>query len=133
MELILWRHAEAEEALEGQNDSERKLTSKGRVQAVRMAEWLLPRLPPETRMLVSPARRTRETAARLGPDGAAYLCNNGGFRWIRDPHPTDPFGAMTPLEAAGLSVDVMAMVRCSKAALPWLLQSAAAGAPGPGR
>lgn len=31
--------------------------------------------------------------------------------------------------AASLAVDVMAMVRCSRAALPWLLKSAAAGAP----
>jgi 3-oxoacyl-[acyl-carrier protein] reductase len=32
--------------------------------------------------------------------------------------------------AASLAVDVMAMVRCSRAALPWLVQSAAAGLPG---
>lgn len=27
-------------------------------------------------------------------------------RWIRDPHPTDPFSGMTPLEAAGLSIEL---------------------------
>ncbi|MFJ5143038.1 phage portal protein [Streptomyces sp. NPDC088707] len=27
-------------------------------------------------------------------------------RWIRDPHPTDPFSGMTPLEAAGISVEL---------------------------
>ncbi|MGC4950918.1 phage portal protein [Streptomyces sp. DT224] len=27
-------------------------------------------------------------------------------RWIRDPHPTDPFSGMTPLEAAGVSVEL---------------------------
>ncbi|MFE1270651.1 phage portal protein [Streptomyces sp. NPDC058758] len=27
-------------------------------------------------------------------------------RWIRDPHPTDPFSGITPLEAAGISVDL---------------------------
>ncbi|MFI6686615.1 phage portal protein [Streptomyces sp. NPDC050485] len=26
--------------------------------------------------------------------------------WLRDPHPTDPFSGVTPLEAAGLSVDL---------------------------
>lgn len=26
--------------------------------------------------------------------------------WIRDPHPTDPFSGVTPLEAAGISVDL---------------------------
>ncbi|MFD9248399.1 phage portal protein [Streptomyces bottropensis] len=27
-------------------------------------------------------------------------------RWIRDPHPTDPFSGMTPLEAAGISIEL---------------------------
>jgi phosphohistidine phosphatase len=42
MDLILWRHAEAEE---GGPDLERKLTPKGRKQAKRVAAWLLQRLP----------------------------------------------------------------------------------------
>jgi phosphohistidine phosphatase len=62
MELILWRHAEAEDTTP---DSERSLTRHGRKQAERMAEWLKPRLPGDTRILVSPARRTRETADAL--------------------------------------------------------------------
>lgn len=62
MELILWRHAEAEDTTP---DIERALTRHGRKQAERMAEWLKPRLPGETRILVSPARRTRETADAL--------------------------------------------------------------------
>ena len=37
MELILWRHADAEL---GQPDSERRLTDKGHKQAARMAKWL---------------------------------------------------------------------------------------------
>ncbi|MFB8026003.1 MULTISPECIES: phage portal protein [unclassified Streptomyces] len=28
------------------------------------------------------------------------------IRWIRDPHPTDPFSGSTPLEAAGISVEL---------------------------
>jgi len=63
MELILWRHAEAEE---GGPDLERKLTSKGRKQAARMAEWLQQRLPSKYTVLASPARRARETAQALG-------------------------------------------------------------------
>ena len=62
MELILWRHAEAEE---GAPDSSRKLTSKGKKQAQLMAEWLKPRLPDGTRLIVSPATRTQQTAAAL--------------------------------------------------------------------
>jgi len=44
MDLILWRHAEAEDA-GGKPDLERNLTRHGRKQAARMAEWLKPRLP----------------------------------------------------------------------------------------
>ena len=40
MELILWRHAEAED---GVPDSARELTDKGLKQARVMAEWLKPR------------------------------------------------------------------------------------------
>lgn len=30
--------------------------------------------------------------AALGPDGALYVCNNGGFRWRHDEHGTRPAG-----------------------------------------
>ena len=65
MELILWRHAEAED---GFPDMARVLTPKGHKQAQHMAAWLKPRLPQGTRILVSPARRTQQTAAALGVD-----------------------------------------------------------------
>lgn len=62
MELILWRHAEAED---GTPDNARKLTDKGIRQAQNMAEWLQSRLPDNARILVSPAQRTRQTALAL--------------------------------------------------------------------
>lgn len=62
MDLILWRHAEAED---GVPDAGRKLTEKGLKQAQQMAAWLKPRLPQATRILVSPAIRTQQTAATL--------------------------------------------------------------------
>jgi phosphohistidine phosphatase len=62
MDLILWRHADA---AEGGRDLERKLTAKGRKQAVRVAEWLVARLPARYTVFSSPARRTRETADAL--------------------------------------------------------------------
>lgn len=65
MDLILWRHAEAED---GTPDLERALTERGRKQAARMADWLTPRLPPDIRILASPAERTRQTAQALGRD-----------------------------------------------------------------
>lgn len=63
MDLILWRHTEAEDALP---DATRELTGRGRKQAARMADWLNPRLPPDIRILTSPATRARQTAQALG-------------------------------------------------------------------
>lgn len=62
MELILWRHAEA---VDGLPDMERALTAKGHKQAEKMAAWLKAHLPERTHVLVSPARRTQQTAAAL--------------------------------------------------------------------
>jgi phosphohistidine phosphatase len=62
MELILWRHAEAED---GVPDAARALTPKGRKQARAMARWLQKRLPSGCRILVSPATRAQQTAAAL--------------------------------------------------------------------
>ena len=66
MDLILWRHAEAENAPEGGDDLSRALTPKGERQAIRMASWLDRHLPEGTRVLVSPSRRTQQTVAPLG-------------------------------------------------------------------
>ena len=62
MELILWRHADAEE---GERDMERKLTGKGRKQAARVAQWLRQRLSSKFTVISSPARRAREPADAL--------------------------------------------------------------------
>ena len=66
MDLILWRHAEAFEMREIENDLERALTPKGERQAQRMADWLNQRLAHSTRILVSPAVRCQQTAKALG-------------------------------------------------------------------
>jgi len=63
MELILWRHAEAEL---GEPDEGRALTGKGHKQAWKMADWLDRNLPESCRILVSPATRTLQTAEALG-------------------------------------------------------------------
>lgn len=65
MDLILWRHAEAEDPWEGQDDLNRELTTRGEKQAKRMAGWLDRQLPEVTRILVSPAKRTEQTAQAL--------------------------------------------------------------------
>lgn len=78
LDLILWRHAEAETEALG-NDLARPLTSKGHQQALAMAHWLEARLPRTAQVLCSPALRARQTAdallmrytidERLAPDG----------------------------------------------------------------
>ena len=63
MDLIIWRHAEAED---GVPDLERRLTAKGRKQAERVAQWLLQRLPARFAVIASPAARAQQTAEALG-------------------------------------------------------------------
>jgi len=70
MQLILWRHAQAEDISSSrgdprQRDLARELTLKGEKQAKLTAAWLRPRLPPGARVLVSPAIRTVQTAQQL--------------------------------------------------------------------
>jgi phosphohistidine phosphatase len=62
MDLLLWRHCEAEA---GEPDLGRELTGKGEKQARRVAAWLHAHLPDTARILVSPARRAQQTAAAL--------------------------------------------------------------------
>ncbi|AEG93460.1 SixA phosphatase family protein [Ramlibacter tataouinensis] len=66
MDLILWRHAEAEDAAEGTDDLARALTARGSKQAARVAGWLDRVLPEGARILCSPARRCEQTALALG-------------------------------------------------------------------
>ena len=65
MELILWRHAQAVDADGTIDDLKRSLTQEGEHQAAEMAAWLARHMPTDTRILVSPALRTRQTVLRL--------------------------------------------------------------------
>jgi phosphohistidine phosphatase len=65
MDLILWRHAEAQEISAGLADMDRELTPRGHKQASRVAAWLDRQLPDGTRVICSPARRTE-----LAPGGS---------------------------------------------------------------
>jgi phosphohistidine phosphatase len=62
MELILWRHADAED---GKPDLARRLTPKGRAQAERIAAWIGEHVPPGFHLIASPAVRAQETARAL--------------------------------------------------------------------
>jgi phosphohistidine phosphatase len=63
MNLILWRHAEAEDV--ASSDLARQLTARGRKQAQASAKWLRARLPDDAVILASPATRTVQTAESL--------------------------------------------------------------------
>ncbi len=90
MDLILWRHAEAEDERDGVDDLQRALTPRGEKQAARMAKWLDLQLPENARILCSPALRCEQTVLPLGrkyklrdelaPDtGAAALLEAAGW------------------------------------------------------
>jgi len=66
MQLILWRHADAED--EAVSDLARALTPKGQRQATRMADWFMAQVGVDLtrwKILVSPALRAQQTAAAL--------------------------------------------------------------------
>ena len=62
MDLLLWRHAEAED---GVDDLKRRLTLRGEKQARTMAKWIREHQPKDLRIIVSPAVRTQQTAEAL--------------------------------------------------------------------
>lgn len=65
MNLILWRHAEAEDTTP---DLRRVLTKRGLKEAALMAQWLHGQIPPDTRIISSPAERAKQTAQALASD-----------------------------------------------------------------
>ncbi len=131
MDLILWRHAEAFELPEGQDDMNRALTAKGERQAHRMADWLNQRLAHSTRILVSPARRAQQTAKALdrhfktvpalAPDGSG----EGLLLAARWPEGTEPVLVIghqptLGLVAAHLLAEVPQAWAIKKGAVWWL-------------
>lgn len=64
MNLILWRHAEAED--QAASDLVRQLTPRGRKQAQAVAKWLRNRIDSDALFLASPATRTIQTAEAFG-------------------------------------------------------------------
>lgn len=117
MDLLLWRHAEAEE---GSIDLQRRLTSRGEKQAKAMALWLKEHKPKDLRILVSPAVRCQQTAKaldlpfethrRLGPEAcvsdlvaASGWPSAGGSVMIVGHQPA--LGRMASLLLAGQEAD----------------------------
>lgn len=80
MDLLLWRHADAEDlpghlSTQRAADLKRPLTERGEKQAARVAHWLRQRLPASTLILSSPALRAIQTAQALAsqPEVAVEL------------------------------------------------------------
>jgi len=128
MDLILWRHCEAEA---GEPDLGRRLTAKGQKQAERMAEWLERHLPDTCRILVSPADRAQQTAqalprrfrtvSELGP-GASVSAVLGVVNWPDSREPVLVVGHQPTLgfTAALLLAELMQPWAVKKGAVWWL-------------
>jgi phosphohistidine phosphatase len=129
VQLILWRHAEAED---GGPDSARKLTERGRRDAERVAKWLAKRLPGKPRVLASPARRAQETASVLARHFETHAALDVGASaqeildaadWPNgDERPTVVVGHQPSLGAAAMLAlsGKAGPLNLKKAALVWL-------------
>ena len=127
MDLILWRHAEALEMREVQDDLDRALTSKGERQAQRMAGWLNRQLPASARVLASPARRALQTVAALerkfktvpalAPEGTV----EGLLHAVRWPDAGEPLLVVGHQPTLGLAAAYL----LTGQALPWTVRKGA--------
>jgi len=64
----------------------------GSVVLVEVARGTLSRVRADGRVEVVAHLGGGPNGAALGPDGAVYVCNNGGFRWHEDRHGLRPLG-----------------------------------------
>jgi HK97 family phage portal protein len=63
-------------------------------------------LPPGRTRIVPGNENLIECFEVRRPSGTCYYLEPDRVRWIRKPHPIDPFSGVTPLEAAGLSIEL---------------------------
>ncbi len=138
MDLILWRHAEAIDAQDDNEDLERALSTRGERQAARMAHWLNQNLAATTRVLVSPAQRCQQTArtldrkfrtvAELAPGGSVHDLLTAA-RWPDAKEPVLVVGHQPTLglAAAYLLADLEQPWRVKKGAVWWLRRRQSAG------
>lgn len=127
MDLILWRHADAEE---GFPDLARQLTEKGRKQAEKMAAYLSNHLPSDTRIISSPAIRTQQTVSALtknftivpaiAPDASVHAVLQA-VRWPNGPGTVLVVGHQPTLGAvaAQLLGSTQTSLRIKKGCLWW--------------
>lgn len=123
MDLIIWRHADA---APGTPDDARELTAKGHKQAIKMAAWLDRNLPNSCRILVSPTRRTVQTAEalkrkfRVDENLAPGTTPQGILDAAQWPHAREPVLIIGHQPALGL----LASLLMSGTAQPWTIRKA---------
>lgn len=64
----------------------------GSLLVVEIERRTLSRISPSGEITVVADTGGGPNGAAIGPDGKCYLCNSGGFEWIRDEHGTRPGG-----------------------------------------
>jgi gluconolactonase len=77
----------------------------GSVLLVEIARETLTRVTPDGRCEIVAGIPGGPNGAAVGPDGRIYICNNGGFEWIRGTGTIRPGGQ--PAQYAGGSIDVV--------------------------
>lgn len=131
-DLILWRHAQAADISDGKDDLKRPLTEEGELQAKEMAGWLKRHLPGDTRVLCSPALRTRQTVLRLSkhdykvtPElapGCSVEALLQACQWLDNPHPVLVVGHQPALGQVAQQLLGMRMPCAIKKGAVWWLQ-----------
>jgi gluconolactonase len=77
----------------------------GSVILVEMARETLTRITPDGRNEVVASMPGGPTGVAVGPDARLYVCNNGGFGWVRDGHTFRP--RLTGAKYEGGSIEVV--------------------------
>lgn len=65
VDLILWRHADAEDEGKSVRDKDRRLTPRGENHALQIADWLHAQKPRNLEVIAGPEVRTKQTARAL--------------------------------------------------------------------
>ncbi len=87
----------------------------GSILLVEIERQTLSRVTPDGRVSVVATTGGGPNGAAIGPDGACYICNNGGFEWIRGPGSLRPHlqpsdykgGSIQRVDLATGKVDVL--------------------------